>query len=752
MRINSLKIHNFKIFDDAEFAFRENATNVFCGKNGFGKTSVFDAIELLLTGKIKRYADWVANYHNAQLYFKSGKPLVHDENTEDVYISAEIELADGVFCFTRRELVSKIHNPLNFDEIFNDISCVRRGGETEERIPDEFLLFASTYNRLNYQSQEQATDFLKSKEEDRTSAISILFQTKEYDDVIDKLTKARKSLQSILRDYESKNKAIQDDIKKVSQSFTFQVSRSEPIIYRRLFAEEGIEWDKEAPSSSISSLEAVIAKDGVLYKLQYYFHHRKEYKQYRTNKSVEHCIANNLHIVVACLLKGVSQERLIKEYECFKQHYGDLYTVVSVDNISNVSIKTTPLLSGYLEEGAVAELETRRQTIVRTINSCNALQNAYSRILQSRTVIIPEISNLSKSDCPLCGHSYQTKEDLRQAITDYGSILKEHAKEVGESVFMMLSDFKKAFYEKIISPLQQYFDDKGITEDDYQQYLSCKKQEDDNDVSAIRHEVESFIDTSKTVDELKDDIYDYVKSLKKDIDAGLDVKTLSSMHSRYSKYIGEDISDEKIECKRHYLLDICSRQSAEYYESKKNELKQIQKVVHAADSKSNALQALIDKIKKQRSEYITSVISNIEILFYIYSGRIMQDSFYGRGVFMKMCTSVTAKQRLLFVSGRYDSEVDVLYNLSSGQMVSIAIAFLLSLNKLYDTGKFLAIDDPVQTIDDINFWGLIETIRHEFHDYNLFVSTHEDNYASLLRYKFANLGIPAKAYDMKNQR
>lgn len=52
--------------------------------------------------------------------------------------------------------------------------------------------------------------------------------------------------------------------------------------------------------------------------------------------------------------------------------------------------------------------------------------------------------------------------------------------------------------------------------------------------------------------------------------------------------------------------------------------------------------------------------------------------------------------------------------MSSGQLVSIAVAFLLSLNKLYDKSKFLAIDDPVQTIDDINFGGLIETIRHEF--------------------------------------
>lgn len=91
MKINRLKIHNFKIFDDVEIDFRENAANVFCGKNGFGKTSVFDALELLFTGRIKRYADWVEKFHNAQLHFDTGKPLVHDESTkEDVYITAEI--------------------------------------------------------------------------------------------------------------------------------------------------------------------------------------------------------------------------------------------------------------------------------------------------------------------------------------------------------------------------------------------------------------------------------------------------------------------------------------------------------------------------------------------------------------------------------------------------------------------------------------------------------------------------------------
>lgn len=235
-----------------------------------------------------------------------------------------------------------------------------------------------------------------------------------------------------------------------------------------------------------------------------------------------------------------------------------------------------------------------------------------------------------------------------------------------------------------------------------------------------------------------------------DVDSKIEVGILNSIHSRYSKYIGDGITDEMIEAKRQYLISICSRQGAKYFQTKNAEKKKVEKVVEAAKKKSKYLHGILAKVKNQRSEYVKQLISDIEILFYIYSGRIMQDSFYGRGVFMKMLTSARERQRLIFVSGKYDSQVDVLYNMSSGQLVSIAIAFLLSLNKLYDNSKFLAIDDPVQTIDDINFWGLIETIRHEFYGYNLFVSTHEDNYASLLRYKLENLGIQVKAYDMKN--
>lgn len=360
------------------------------------------------------------------------------------------------------------------------------------------------------------------------------------------------------------------------------------------------------------------------------------------------------------------------------------------------------------------------------------------------------ISVLNVSDCPLCGHSYQSKEELLKTIGDYDEVLKEHTKKIGETVSVMFDDFKKIFFSKIIQPLERHFVENSITNDFYQQYILYKRQENDRYVAAIINRIGENVDLHKSIEDLKNDIQAILVSWTNDVDSKIEVEILNSIHSRYSKYIGDGITDEMIEAKRQYLISICSRQGAKYLQTKNAEKKKVEKVVEAARRKSKYLHDILAKVKNQRSEYVKQLISDIEILFYIYSGRIMQDSSYGRGVFMKMFTSARERQRLIFVSGKYDSQVDVLYNMSSGQLVSIAIAFLLSLNKLYDNSKFLAIDDPVQTIDDINFWGLIETIRHEFYGYNLFVSTHEDNYASLLRYKLENLGVRTKAYDMKN--
>ena len=121
---------------------------------------------------------------------------------------------------------------------------------------------------------------------------------------------------------------------------------------------------------------------------------------------------------------------------------------------------------------------------------------------------------------------------------------------------------------------------------------------------------------------------------------------------------------------------------------------------------TNSLNKIIKKHKK-------GMINKIKIPFYIYSGKILQSYQQGIGIFIDIHETEN-KNFVKFITG-YKSDHDVVYHLSSGQMAVVSIAFCLSLNKVYNTNKhfkFLAIDDPIQTMDDLNIHTFIELIRH----------------------------------------
>lgn len=142
-----------------------------------------------------------------------------------------------------------------------------------------------------------------------------------------------------------------------------------------------------------------------------------------------------------------------------------------------------------------------------------------------------------------------------------------------------------------------------------------KRQENDRYVAAIINRIRVNVDLHKSIEDLKNDIQAILVSWTNDVDSKIEVGILNSIHSRYSKYIGDGITDEMIEAKRQYLISICSRQGAKYFQTKNAEKKKVEKVVEAAKKKSKYLHGILAKVKNQRSEYVKQLISDIEILF-----------------------------------------------------------------------------------------------------------------------------------------
>ena len=180
---------------------------------------------------------------------------------------------------------------------------------------------------------------------------------------------------------------------------------------------------------------------------------------------------------------------------------------------------------------------------------------------------------------------------------------------------------------------------------------------------------------------------------------------------------------------------------------KTSKIEGLKKQLDRLSKREKLLKRTIDKIKERRDSYLSTMVSQIETLFYIYTGRIMQDNYYGRGCYLKYNQKNSV---VLFTSGSFTNEVDALYKMSSGQLVSISIAFLLTINKLYADNAIIAIDDPIQTIDDLNLWGLMETIRHDFKDSSILLSTHERDYGVLLTDKFNKVGLQTEYIDMSS--
>ncbi|KTC23195.1 hypothetical protein AO392_00340 [Pseudomonas putida] len=198
------------------------------------------------------------------------------------------------------------------------------------------------------------------------------------------------------------------------------------------------------------------------------------------------------------------------------------------------------------------------------------------------------------------------------------------------------------------------------------------------------------------------------------------------------------MTEESVEQKLRYL-------ESSFYSSFQNVLKDI--AVHTENAKKlegveQELARIAVKVLKKIRQYKKKLIGDIEIPFYIYSGKILQShqSGIGQGVFLKDPTGGDELKNVRLVSN-YQRDHDVLNTMSSGQISAVVISLTLALNKIY-AKKFspILIDDPVQTMDDINMSSLVELLRNEFPDRQIVLSTHEDKVAKYFVYKYLKYG------------
>jgi recombinational DNA repair ATPase RecF len=94
------------------------------------------------------------------------------------------------------------------------------------------------------------------------------------------------------------------------------------------------------------------------------------------------------------------------------------------------------------------------------------------------------------------------------------------------------------------------------------------------------------------------------------------------------------------------------------------------------------------------------------------------------------------------------------FTFSQWQLSWVALSCVLAFYKKILLQKIklrvLLIDDPIQTIDDLNSLNLINILRYDFDESQVILSTHEDSFDRLIRYKYQVLWKQQKNINMRN--
>ena len=767
IKIHKIFLKNFKGVHLAKVVdFSGGTLTILDGPNGFGKTTIFDAIEICLRGKLERT---VSYDHVTKKNADHKKPFYQNVKGEDVmlklWLQDDVSGADHIICkFLGRDHDGKIGTSKAFrPDAWSILSTYYSNTSNEFETKDDVdglelveqsfldkLIFGNSdlslvnlYPLFNYLQQEENIYFLKKDEEKKKNELDFLFQTQQDARKLEKIDAFIKNLRSCKQ--EVSNRLINlGDISK---------SNSE-LQYNKLFPTKSLLFDTEdifkevTPENLVPTYERVRNEldEVILFKETF---DADEFLKLKFKESLS-AVRADRRLQTAFVLHLLFEETHLEKFKEIKSKinsYNGWAKKLIESTLSDEDVLAMNFDEAFLK--VMRELMLKKTELESQIGQLGKIIVELNSSRETVTADYIQLDLLSKqpSNCPLCNSEFQSLELLMSAIDGKTDLLRS----INESQVILLEKINKEVKDNIIDPISEristFFkqpENKLELEvyDLINQHIGLKEVVErfnlvlsNNQVNLSRFQAGnslSLIEVNTIIDGLEIEL----RKLIDDI--------LIAEEKIIGRRLYKDLFDEKKELLENLsisnLTDKREFLTQEFLNAKFTSafiLEQRFKSFEKIEIKVNKVRDILDKaIKKYKME----MVDKIKIPFYIFSGKIIQNYQQGFGIFIDM-NEKTNRVRFL---ADCNSDHDIIHHLSSGQLAVVSIAFCLALNKVYSTTnnfKFLAIDDPVQTLDDINVHSFIELMRHDFKNYQILLSTHEENVASYMDYKFKKFGF-----------
>lgn len=778
--INRVYLENFKSIDSALINFEGRNLTVLDGPNGFGKTTIFDAIELALTGSIRRInSNKIASTNRGYLDHLLSKDqnkitLIKLEFNSTEIPSSKIVLARALHASNLSSLQKrpgdfgsyKLYLLDHFDEQLSEEKLVEPNKLNElfniNKIEDSFMLY-------HYIEQEESGHFFKQNEKDRMTAISKLFN---IENELSQKNFMEKTKNKLVRRKNEIDKTIKKE--EVQDNEKGKELPSE-VLYLPLITEDGIQinWDqKEVPGLSKELKEEYLTE---LDNLKLLVENYSDFKVEQKNKELDN-VSNSIERLKALIICSHFSDKL-KEIESRYKKQKELTNILEIikereilDKEINWNILNDIVLGFPVDEittklSYLKKIRSNTSNISRIVNQMNSSRERLTNLFKDYL----KQDDIKDNYCPLCGSEKETYEvlinDIELKTANLNSELDGAAKQVTNELEVIYLNYLNDVIHKVESKLQS---SRVIKEEFLEQLRSLSNIIPDYN-KAVEWFLQNQIDLKQYINQEEKFIHDLderVSYLRRDI---LEKKQPVSDQCRDNLNTFLRLYTDRFNKKDHVILGISPMSidnkkkyiEYQYYLQMNKTYMRITKLKNES-ARLNEIISSITRIlniyNKKINTYRGKMISDIEIPFYIYSGKIIQTHQRGMGVFIKQEREVnqisdeSQLKSINFVPPE-KTDHDIVHSFSSGQLSSTVIAFTLALHKVYSKQgvSTLLIDDPVQTMDEMNMVSLIELLRNDFHDKQIILSTHEEKVSLYMRYKFFKYGYSVGNVNVKNE-
>lgn len=794
-RIKSVRLKNFKCFDNSKYYefILDDTKNpiILTGPNGFGKTTFFDAIELIFSNKITRFNVTIEK-GNTDLQ----KNVLLNEADSDGFIVCTL-INEQRECLS---LIARINHGMHRVAYSDSITY----GVIHENIPTEDLekyiaecsdwrgsiaeFGEIKYSKENfavyyYVSQAESVHFLKQSITQRKDAMNALLDLGDVDSWIIFLQE-----KLIGKNASSPNAIINDEIKLLDTKINEDIDQLKSIgvidkiddkhdFFHIIQPEEADNiplWDSEKLDDiDITELEKGI-KD--IDRISYLVKDYKDYNNYLWNKKLEAAITRGTDDFI---LSHVYIENEKINIDRIKQVIEHKNRTIEIFNNSSFLREKDIIPKAYSVEGMTKLKQLFPEGILFDIEeveaACSKL-NEMDKNLSSKQAVIKKLENARAAlqeankklyengdKCPYCGHSYGESKKLKEAYEAVHVLLEEengeelnNYNELLKQLWEMVKESKAALNKKI-GTLEEA--DIVAMLDEVKQlslFVSDKKRVDNVEILIPLAKIDKAFENMGKQEQKIELKRRFIAAKKMFANENFIYNlTLYDYDGLLKEYPSIEWSKQKsllnekmIASKKSYIKHVINSKKNEKVNKINSRIKEnVRKWQHL-----KAIRADLRDMQKIYSDAIDSyknqILKRLRVPLLIYTGKILQDYQNGLGVFI-------SKDEMRFVTNG-DVKHDILNTFSSGQLSGFVLAFLFAMNKQYvkeseDDLGFILIDDPVQTMDDINISSMIEVLRNDFKDRQIILSTHETDKENYILYKFFKYNKIGQSFNVKDQ-